>query len=152
MTLIQNQVEITAPVEQVFNYYINSDNIKGSSPRDIVRESEIISGQKREEGSEIKVKGEYMGKEDEVILKVVDKVQNKKLFTRQTQGPFQRWESIQKFHSKGNNYTKVSHSINYKLPTTGNIENMLTGGQVENNIKNGIEQAAQAVKVRLESI
>jgi ligand-binding SRPBCC domain-containing protein len=151
LTSIQNQIEINAPVERVFEYYTNPDNIKESWPRDIVKDSENLSGQKSEEGSEMKVTGEYMGKKDEMTLEVVEKVQNKRLVTKQTQGPFQKWESIQEFQSSGNNYTKVNHTINYELPTTGKIANILTGSQAENKIKHGIEQAAQSVKERLES-
>jgi ligand-binding SRPBCC domain-containing protein len=150
LTSIQNQIEINAPVERVFEYYTNPDNIKESWPRDIVKDSENLSGQKSEEGSEMKVTGEYMGKKDEMTLEVVEKVQNKRLVTKQTQGPFQKWESIQEFQSSGNNYTKVNHTINYELPTTGKIANILTGSQAENKIKHGIEQAAQSVKERLE--
>ncbi|MGN6709442.1 MAG: SRPBCC family protein [Candidatus Nitrosocosmicus sp.] len=150
MTSIQNQIEINAPVERVFEYYANPDNIKESWPRDIVKDSENLSGQKSEEGSEMKVTGEYMGKKDEMTLEVVEKEQNKRLVTKQTQGPFQKWESIQEFQSSGNNYTKVNHTINYELPTTGKIANILTGSQAENKIKHGIEQAAQSVKERLE--
>jgi len=45
MTTITTSVEIQAPVEQVFEFYTNPDNIKESWPRDIVKESENISGQ-----------------------------------------------------------------------------------------------------------
>ena len=151
MTSIQNQIEINAPVERVFEFYTNPDNIKESWPRDVVKESENVSGQKSEEGSEMKVTGEYMGKKDEMILEVVEKEQNKRLVTKQTEGPFQRWDSIQEFQSSGNNSTKVNHTINYELPTTGKIANALTGSQAENKIRQGIEQAAQTVKQRLES-
>jgi len=160
MTTIQSQIEINAPVEQVFEYYTNPDNIKESWPRDIVKESENVSGQKSEEGSEMKVTGEYMGKKDEMILEVVQKEQNKRLVTKQTEGPFQRWESIQEFQSSGNGNTSttttttttlVNHTINYELPTTGKIANVLTRSQAENKIRQGIEQAAQTVKQRLES-
>src|SRR6476469_9427669 len=121
MTIIQNQIEINAPVARVFEYYTNPDNIKESWPRDIVKESENVSGQKSEEGSEMKVTGEYMGKKDEMILEVVQKEQNKRLVTKQTEGPFQRWESIQEFQSSGNGNTSttttttttlVNHTIN----------------------------------------
>ena len=123
MTTIQTNIEIQAPVEQVFEFYTNPDNIKESWPRDIVKESENVSGQKSEEGSEMKVKGEYMGKKDEMILEVVQKEQNKKLVTRQTEGPFQTWESVQEFQSNGNNSTsKSTITMNYKqlerLPTS----------------------------------
>ena len=151
MTTVNSQIEINAPVERVFEFYTNPDNIKESWPRDIVKESENVSGQKSEEGSEMKVKGEYMGKKDEMTLEVVEKEQNKRLVTKQTQGPFQRWDSIQEFQSTGNNSTRVTHTINYELPTTGKIANVLTGSQAENKIKQGIEQAAQTVKQRLES-
>ena len=143
MTTIQSQIEINAPVEQVFEYYTNPDNIKESWPRDIVKESENVSGQKSEEGSEMKVTGEYMGKKDEMILEVVQKEQNKRLVTKQTEGPFQRWESIQEFQSSGNGNTStttttlVNHTINYELPTTGKIANVLTRSQAENKIRQG---------------
>lgn len=151
MTRIQTSIEIQAPVEQVFEYYTNPDNIKESWPRDIVKESKNISGQKSEEGSEMKVKGEYMGKQDEMLLEVAQKEQNKRLVTKQTEGPFQSWESTQDFQSNGNNSTKVDHTINYELPTTGKIANFLTGSQAEDKIRQGIQQAAQSVKQKLES-
>ena len=151
MTTIQTQIEINAPVNTVFEYYINPDNIRESWPRDIVKESENVSGQKSEEGSEMKVKGEYMGKKDEMLLEVVQKEQDKRLVTKQTEGPFQKWESTQNFQSNGNNSTKVNHTINYELPTTGKIANFLSGSQAEDKIRQGIEQAAQTVKQKLES-
>ncbi len=110
-----------------------------------------MSGQKSEEGSEMKVTGEYMGKKDKMILEVLEKEQNRRLVTTQTEGPFQKWESIQEFQSNGNNSTIVNHTINYELPTTGKIANFLTGSQVEDKIKQGITQAAQTVKQNLES-
>ena len=51
---------------------------------DIVKESEDVSGSKNEEGSEMRVKGQYMGKEEEMRLQVVDKEENRRLVTRQT--------------------------------------------------------------------
>ncbi|HSA74615.1 MAG TPA: SRPBCC family protein [Candidatus Nitrosocosmicus sp.] len=151
MTTIQTSVEIQAPVKQVFEYYTNPDNIKESWPHDIVKESENISGQKSEEGSEMKVEGQYMGKRDEMILEVSQKEQNKRLVTRQTDGPFKSWERIQEFQSNGNNSTRVTHTINYELPTSGKIANFMSGSQAEDKIRQGIHQAAQTGKQRLES-
>lgn len=151
MTTIQTQIEINAPLNTVFEYYTNPDNIKESWPKDIVKESKNVSGQKSEEGSEMKVKGEYMGKQDEMLLEVIEKEQNKRLVTRQTEGPFQQWQSTQEFQSNGNNSTRVNHTINYELPTTGKVANFLTGSQAEDKIRQGIEQAAQTVKKNLES-
>jgi ligand-binding SRPBCC domain-containing protein len=151
MTKVQYQTEINAPIERVYEYYTNPNNIQEAWPHDIVKESEDISGSKNEEGSEMRVKGQYMGKEEEMRLEVVEKEENKKLVTRQIQGPFKKWESIQEFQGNGNNTTHIQHSIDYELPTTGKIANMLSGSQANDKIRQGLEQAAQTVKQKLES-
>jgi ligand-binding SRPBCC domain-containing protein len=151
MGTITQETEINAPVRKVFEYYTNPDNIKNSWPQDIVKESENVSGQKSEEGSEMKVKGEYMGKKEEMILEVVKKEQDSRLVTQQTQGPFKRWESTQEFRNSGDTKTHVRHTVDYELPATGKIANVLSGSQADGKIRQGLQQAAQAVKQRLES-
>ena len=115
MANVKYETEINAPVEKVFEYYTNPDNIKEAWPRDIVKESESLSGSKSEEGSEMKVKGQYMGKEEEMILEVKDKEQNRTVVTRQTQGPFKKWESIQEFQGNGNiHILGIQLTMNYR--------------------------------------
>ena len=149
MTSIQYKIDINASLDNVFEYY----NIKQAWPKDIVKESESLSdSNKNEEGSEMKVKGEYMGREDEMILEVTEKEQNKRLITKQKEGPFKSWTSIQEFQNGSNsNKTHVQHVINYELPTTGKIANIFTGNQAEDKLKQGIEQAANTVKQKLEA-
>jgi ligand-binding SRPBCC domain-containing protein len=150
MSKVQYETEVNAQVEKVYEYYTNPDNIKEYWPRDVVKESESVSGSKNEEGSEMRVKGEYMGKEEEMKLQVVNKEPNRRLVTRQTEGPFKKWESIQEFQGNGNT-THIRHTIDYELPTAGKIANTLTGSQADNKIRQGLEQAAQTVKRKLES-
>lgn len=118
MTKVEYQTEISAPIEKVYEYYTNPDNIQEAWPQDIVKESENVSGSKSEEGSEMRVKGKYMGREEEMKLQVVDKEPNRKLVTRQTEGPFNKWESIQEFQGNGNRIY-IRHAIEYELPATG---------------------------------
>jgi ligand-binding SRPBCC domain-containing protein len=151
MTSIQYEIDINAPVEQVYEYYTNPDNIKQAWPQDIVKESESLSGSKNEEGSEMKVKGEYMGREDEMILEVTEKEQNKRLVTQQKEGPFKSWKSRQEFSQSNGQGTLIRHVIDYELPTTGKIANFLSGDQAKNKIQQGLQQAAQTVKQKLES-
>lgn len=150
MPTFKTEIMIDAPIERVFEYYTNPDNIKESWPRDLVKDSQNVSGQTSEEGSEMKVEGQYLGKSEEMILEVTEKEQNKRLVTRQTDGPFESWESIQEFQNNGNTSTMVSHTIIYKLPTTSKIGNFLTGNLAEDKIRQGLEQAAQTVKTKLE--
>ena len=96
-------------MDKVFEYYTNPDNIKQAWPQHIVKESESLSGSKNEEGSEMKVKGEYMGREDEMILEVTDKEQNKRLVTEQKESPFKLWKSRQEFEKKQNDYVYKTH-------------------------------------------
>ena len=91
-----------------------------------------------------------MGKQEEMVVEVTEKEQNKRLVTRQTQGPFKRWKGIQEFQGNGKS-THVRHTIEYELPTTGNIANMFTGNQAVEKFRQGIVQAAQTVKQKLES-
>lgn len=138
MSQIKYDVEINAPVERVYEYYTNPDNIKEAWPQDIVKESESISSStKNEEGSEMRVKGQYMGKEEEMRLQIVDKEQNRKLVTQQVQGPFKKWESIQEFQGSDGRTTHIRHTIDYELPTTGKIANMLSGSQADNKMREG---------------
>jgi ligand-binding SRPBCC domain-containing protein len=150
MSRIVYETDVNAQVDRVFEYYTNPDNIKEAWPRDVVKESETVSGSKSEEGSEMKVKGEYMGREEEMKLQVVDKEPNRKLVTRQTEGPFKKWESIQEFQGNGKS-THIRHTVEYELPTTGKIANTLSGSKADNKIRQGLEQAAQTVKQKLES-
>jgi ligand-binding SRPBCC domain-containing protein len=47
MTKVQYQTEINAPIERVYEYYTNPNNIQEAWPQDIVKESEDISGSKK---------------------------------------------------------------------------------------------------------
>jgi ligand-binding SRPBCC domain-containing protein len=151
MTNVQYEIDIKAAVDKVYEYYTNPDNIKQAWPQDIVKESENLSGQKSEEGSEMKVKGEYMGKEDEMILEVTEKEPNKSLVTQQKEGPFKSWTSRQEFNQSGQDATHIRHIIEFELPTTGKIANFISGDQAKNKIQQGLQQAAQTVKQKLES-
>src|SRR5215211_736968 len=105
MSRIEHETDIKAPVERVYEYYTNPDNIK---------ESESTTPSKNEPGSEMKVKGEYMGRKAEMRLEVAEKQPNRKLVTRQTEGPFKRWESVQEFQGD-NNRTHIRHVVDYEL-------------------------------------
>ncbi|HJU33629.1 MAG TPA: SRPBCC family protein [Nitrososphaera sp.] len=150
MTRVEYEEYINAPVERVYEYYTNPDNIKEAWPRDVVKESETTTSSKNEPGSEMKVKGEYMGRQAEMLLEVAEKEQNRRLVTRQTDGPFKKWESVQEFRGD-NNRTHVRHTIDYELGTAEKAGNFLTGSQADDKIRQGLQQAAQTVKQKLES-
>jgi ligand-binding SRPBCC domain-containing protein len=150
MTRVEYETDIKAPVERVYEYYTNPDNIKEAWPRDVVKESEATTPSKNEPGSEMKVKGEYMGRQEEMRLEVAEKEPNRRLATRQTEGPFKKWESVQEFQGD-NNRTHIRQVINYELGTAAKAGNFVTGSQADDKIRQGLQQAAQTVKQKLES-
>src|ERR671910_657999 len=150
MTRVEYEEDINAPVERVYEYYTNPDNIKEAWPRDVVKESESTTPSKNEPGSEMKVKGEYMGRKAEMRLEVAEKQPNRKLVTRQTEGLFKRWESIQEFQGD-NNRTHIRHVVDYELGSLEKAGNFVTGSQADDKIRQGLNQAAQTVKQKLES-
>jgi ligand-binding SRPBCC domain-containing protein len=91
-----------------------------------------------------------MSREEEMKLEVADKEPNRKLVTRQTEGPFKKWESVREFQGNGNRI-HIRHTIEYELPTAGKIANTVSGNKLDNKMKQGLEQAAQTVKQKLES-
>jgi ligand-binding SRPBCC domain-containing protein len=91
-----------------------------------------------------------MGRKAEMLLEVAEKEQNRRLVTRQTEGPFKKWESVQEFQGD-NNRTHVRHTIDYELGTAEKAGNFLTGSQADDKIRQGLEQSAHTVKQKLES-
>ena len=51
MTRIEYEKNINAPVERVYEYYTNPDNIKEAWPRDVVKESESTTPSKNEDNT-----------------------------------------------------------------------------------------------------
>jgi ligand-binding SRPBCC domain-containing protein len=146
MTQVQSEVDINAPIDRVFQYYTDPDKIKEAWPRDVVKESEATTGTKNEPGSEMRVAGQQMGIWQEMRA---EKEENRRLVTRQVDGPFKKWESIQEFEGD-NNRTHVRHIIDYEMPTTGKVADFFSGGKADDRIRQGLEQAIQTVKGKLE--
>ncbi len=149
MTQVSTEVEINAPIDRVFQYYTDPDKIKEAWPHDVVKESETTTATKNEPGSEMRVAGEQMGIWQEMRLQVAEKEDNRRLVTRQVEGPFKKWESIQEFQGD-NNRTHVRHTIDFEMPTGGKVADFFSGGKADDKIKQGLEQAAQTVKSKLE--
>jgi hypothetical protein len=63
---------------------------------------------------------------------------------------FRCWKSTQEINGNQNN-THVRHSIDYEFPTTGKIANFFSGDQANNKLEQGLQQAAQTVKQKIES-
>jgi ligand-binding SRPBCC domain-containing protein len=151
MTTLSYEVDVKAPVEKVYNYCTNLDNIKDAWSPELVKSATNISGTQGEKGSMYKLTGHYAGKDEEMRMMVVERWPNNKFMTKQTEGPFKKWESVQEFRGRDDNSTHVKYTINYELPTTGKVFRMVTHRDADDKIREGVEQYVQTIRHRLES-
>jgi ligand-binding SRPBCC domain-containing protein len=97
-----------------------------------------------------KLIGHYAGKDEEMRMMVIEKWPNSKFETKQTEGPFKKWDSKQEFEKRGE-MTHLVHTIDYELPTTGKIFRMVSHRDAEDKIREGVETYIQTLKHKLES-
>jgi ligand-binding SRPBCC domain-containing protein len=150
MTTLSYEIDVNAPVDKVYKYCTDPDKIKETWPPDIVKDSTNISGSKGEKGSMFKIKGHYSGKEEEMRMMVIEKWPNSKFMTKQTEGPFKKWESVQEFQGR-DNMTHIKHTIDYELPTAGKILRMISHRDADDKIREGMEEYIQTLKYKMES-
>jgi len=151
MTTLTYDMDLKAPVEEIYNFMTDIDSVKSAWSPDIVKEATVISGNKGEKGSVIKLLGHYGGKDEEMRLLVVDRTPNSRYASKQTEGPFKQWESVSEFRSKDNNTTHVKYSINYELPTTGKIFRMVTNRDADDKLRKGVEDYIQNLRQKFQS-
>ncbi len=73
------------------------------------------------------------------------------MITRQTEGPFKRWESVQEFQGD-NGRTHIRHTIDYELGTLDKAGNFVTGSQADDKIRQGLEQSSSDSQTKVEDI
>ncbi|MEW6604689.1 MAG: SRPBCC family protein [Thermoproteota archaeon] len=151
MPTLRYEIDVNAPVEQVYNYSTDLDNQKEAWSPEIVKDAALVSGTKGEKGSMFKIKGHYAGKDEEMRMMVTEKWPNSKYETKQTEGPFKNWESVQEFEKRDDNTTHVKYTINYELPPTGKVFRMVSHRDADDKIREGAEQYIQNLKHRFES-
>ena len=151
MTTLSYEIDLNAPVDQVFNYCTDPEKVAESWSPEIVKGSTIISGTKGEKGSIFKIEGHYGGKDEEMRMMVVEKWPNSKYVTRQEEGPFKKWESVQEFEGRENNRTRLKYTINYELPTTGKVFRMVSNRDADGKLRQGVEEYIQNLKHRFET-
>jgi ligand-binding SRPBCC domain-containing protein len=154
MTTLSYETDVKASVEKVYNYCTDPDNIKDTWPADMITDSTNISGTKGEKGSMFKVKGHYSGKEDkeeEMRMMVTERWPNSRYMTKQIDGPFKKWESVQEFEVRDNNTTHIRHTINYELPRAGKIIRRVSRSDADDKIRIGMEEYIQTLKYKMES-
>jgi ligand-binding SRPBCC domain-containing protein len=97
-----------------------------------------------------KVKGSYAGKDEDMRLMVTERWPNAKYTTRQTEGPFKKWESVQEFEER-NGTTRVRHTINYELPRSGKILKMVHHNDADHKLQEGMEGYIRTLKFKMEA-
>lgn len=151
MTTLNYEIDVKAPVEKLFKYCTDLDHQKEAWSPEIVKEATLISGTKGEKGSTFRIRGHFSGKDEEMRMMVTEKWPNSRFETKQTEGPFKKWESVQEFEGRDDNTSHLKHTVTYELPPSGKIFRMASHRDAEAKLKEGVEKYVQTLKHYMEA-
>ena len=151
MTIVSKSIDIKTPVENVFSYFARpehvSDQIKNDKVSMTVIPMDIKEGMGV--GTTFRIISNFNGKHLEWDCETTEFVRNEKISAKQIQGPFKKWIITNEFKSLGDNLTKVTMTVDYKMPF-GPLGSILDKAKFAKSAEKGMETALYNVKGLLE--
>ena len=151
LTLVRKSIDIKTPVDNVFTYFARpehvSDQIKNDTVGMTVVPMDIKEGMGV--GTTFRIIGDFSGKRLEWDCETTEFVRNEKIVAKQIEGPFKRWEITNEFESLGDNLTRITMSVDYKMPF-GPLGAILDKAKFAKSADKGMETALYNVRGLLE--
>jgi len=151
LTIVSKSIDIKTPVENVFTYFARpehvSDQIKNDKISMTVIPMDIKEGMGI--GTTFRIISNFNGKHLEWDCETTEFVRNEKISAKQIQGPFKKWQITNEFKSLGDNLTKVTMTVDYKMPF-GPLGSILDKAKFAKSAEKGMETALYNVKGLLE--
>jgi len=151
LTIVSKSIDIKTPVENVFTYFARpehvSDQIKNDKVSMTVIPMDIKEGMGV--GTTFRIISNFNGKHLEWDCETTEFVRNEKISAKQIQGPFKKWIITNEFKSLGENLTKVTMTVDYKMPF-GPLGSILDKAKFTKSAEKGMETALYNVKGLLE--
>jgi len=118
LTFVSKSIEIKVPVDNVFTYFARpehvSDQLKSETVGMTVIPMDIKEGMGV--GTTFRVIADFGGKRMEWDCETTECVRNEKIAAKQIKGKFKHWMITNQFERLGANLTRVTMSVDYKLP------------------------------------
>ncbi len=115
MGRIENSIEIEAPIEKVFAFYVDPRNLEKTVPEDVEMKVEMTSEGPIGVGSTWRLYGVLAGRKLETESESIEFEENRRAKSRQTKGDMKRYDINQVFEATDAG-TKVSTTLDYELP------------------------------------
>ena len=151
LTLVSKSIDIKTPVDNVFTYFARpehvSDQIKNDTVGMTVVPLDIKEGMGV--GTTFRIIGDFSGKRLEWDCETTEFVRNEKIVAKQIKGPFKKWEITNEFKSLGANLTRITMSVDYKMPF-GHLGAILDKAKFAKSADKGMETALYNVRGLLE--
>src|SRR5579883_3152747 len=116
MSKVTRSVEISAPVERVFNYYARPEHIAKTFPQEVkIKVVPIKITEGFGLGTIFRISGEFGGRPLEWDNETVAYEKNKLIQTKAINGPFKKNNITVRFEELGENSTRLTFDVDYDL-------------------------------------
>jgi len=151
LTVVSKSIDVKVPVDTVFTYFARPEHVtdqmsdKGVGmtviPMDIKEGMGV--------GTTFRIIGDFNGKRLEWDCETTEFVRDERISAKMIEGPFKKWQITTEFKSLGDNLTKVTMTVDYKMPF-GPLGSILDKAKFAKSAARGMETALYKVRGLLE--
>ncbi len=151
MTVVISSIDIKTPISTAFTYFARpehvSDQFSETGVGMTVVPMDIKAGMGV--GTTFRIIGDFNGKRLEWDCETTEFEKEERISAKMIKGPFKRWEITTEFKSLGDNLTKITMTVNYKMPF-GPLGGILNKVKFAKSAQRGMENALYKVRGLLE--
>jgi len=151
LTVVSSSIDIKTPISTAFTYFARpehvSDQFSETGVGMTVVPMDIKAGMGV--GTTFRIIGDFNGKRLEWDCETTEFEKEEKIAAKMIKGPFKRWEITTEFKSLGDNLTKITMTVNYKMPF-GPLGGILNKVKFAKSAQRGMENALYKVRGLLE--
>jgi ligand-binding SRPBCC domain-containing protein len=150
MTTISKNMEINAPISEVFTYFARPEHMADQFPENMglsIIPLEVKNG--FGVGTIFRISGDFNGKRLEWDCETIEYIPHRKIVAKMIEGPFKRWIITVTFEPVGEKQTKTGIQVEYDMPM-GPLGGLMDKVKLKKVAERGIENGLYRVKSLLE--
>lgn len=150
MTTISKNIEVNAPVDEVFTYFARPEHMADQFPENMglnIIPIEVKNG--FGVGTIFRISGDFDGKRLQWDCETIDYIPHRKIVAEMIEGPFKHWQITVEFEEIAEKRTRTSISVVYDMPM-GPLGGLIDKIKLRKTAERGIENGLYRVKALLE--
>jgi len=151
LTVVSKSIDIKAPIDTVFTYFARPEHVSDQMSEKGVGMTVIPMDIKTGMGvgTTFRIIADFGGKRLEWDCETTEFEREERISAKQIDGPFKNWEIVNEFKSLGDNLTRVTMTVNYKMPF-GPLGSIMDKAKFAKSAARGMETALYKVRGLLE--